>query len=121
MAFLLGNARKFNSASKSSHQANGEVADEDFNLPSDRDKEFESVLLKKYEEECEDIENEEGCTRKALIIAREALAHLGFYKLADKIRNIKSKMDGGKTIQRKARGRKRTIKRKRVMNNYNKK
>ena len=120
MAFLLGNARKFNSASKSSHQANGEVADEDFNLPSDRDKEFESVLLKKYEE-CEDTENEEGCTRKALIIAREALAHLGFYKLADKIRNIKSKMDGGKTIQRKARGRKRTIKRKRVMNNYNKK
>lgn len=106
---------------KRPNERNVERTDKDFNAPSDKGKTFDKQKLFEYGETCEDPENEEGCQRKALIIAREILDHFGFHGVAAKIGAIKEKMDekektdGGKTRHRKARNKKRTIKNKKRM------
>jgi hypothetical protein len=96
---------------------------EDFESSSDEDVDFSSAVEEEYKQ-CEENENEEGCKRKVLIIARELFNHFGFHGLAAKIGAIKDdldenekkeKTDGGKTRHRKARNRKRTIKKKKRM------
>jgi hypothetical protein len=123
MAGLLTNKQTQSSISRETVR-NIPRANENFELPSDKGKTFLQQQLEQAEDACEDSENEEGCKRKVLIIARELFNHFGFHGVAAKIGAIKDdldeeekkdKLDGGKTRHRKARNRKRTIKKKKRM------